>query len=570
MGTTADKLNKVLETKEAIRTAINNKGGTLTETDKFSDYATAIDNIQSGGGGSLKAVLDATQKASGLFYRYSGTSVDDLISYNDTSNVTTMADMFYSCNNLTSIPLLDTSSCTNMNNMIRECFNITTIPQFNTSKVTTMASMFSNCNKLTSIPQLDTSSCTSIGYMFSDCSSLTSIPKLNTTKATSMNYMFNGCSSLTSIPPLDTSSCTTMNNMFNGCSKLTSIPQLNTIKVTDIGSMFNNCFLLKTIDLTYMNITSIYSSSNFASNCYSLTKLIIRNMTNIPKIYSNTFTNCYHFYGTQNDTYNPDGLKDGMIYVPDDKVEKLKTATNWSVFADNIFPLSLLGKAYISNINSKSNNYLINKSSLFFISLFDFINTPEVIITSSNEQVATISDIVITTKKITFKANYLSVGVVTITAQITGDTSATKTIDVNVIESMQYRVEQISEATYGFTLNSNEYYESTNKSKSNSYSLCKLVFNATEKNKTLKLECINSGESNFDFGILSNIDATLTLSSNTDSTNVYKSFKGESSTTPVVITYPEATVGEHFIYIKYLKDSGGNNGNDSLQFKVIS
>ena len=48
MGTTADKLNKVLQTKEAIRTAINNKGGTLTTSDKFSDYATAIDNIQSG------------------------------------------------------------------------------------------------------------------------------------------------------------------------------------------------------------------------------------------------------------------------------------------------------------------------------------------------------------------------------------------------------------------------------------------------------------------------------------------------------------------------------------------
>ena len=51
MGTTADKLNKLKATKEAIRTAINNKGGTLTTSDKFSDYATAIDNIQSGGGG---------------------------------------------------------------------------------------------------------------------------------------------------------------------------------------------------------------------------------------------------------------------------------------------------------------------------------------------------------------------------------------------------------------------------------------------------------------------------------------------------------------------------------------
>ena len=55
---------------------------------------------------------------------------------------------------------------------------------------------------------------------------------------------------------------------------------------------------------------------------------------------SNAFQNCYHFYGTTSPQYNPDGLKDGRIYVPDDKVESLKTATNWSVFADIIKPLS--------------------------------------------------------------------------------------------------------------------------------------------------------------------------------------------------------------------------------------
>ena len=54
------------------------------------------------------------------------------------------------------------------------------------------------------------------------------------------------------------------------------------------------------------------------------------------------FNNCYHFYGTVNTDYNPNGLKDGRIYVPDDKVEALKTATNWSVYADIIVPLSTL------------------------------------------------------------------------------------------------------------------------------------------------------------------------------------------------------------------------------------
>ena len=50
MRTTVEKLTKVLETKESIRNAINSKGGTLTESNKFSDYVTAINNLASGGG----------------------------------------------------------------------------------------------------------------------------------------------------------------------------------------------------------------------------------------------------------------------------------------------------------------------------------------------------------------------------------------------------------------------------------------------------------------------------------------------------------------------------------------
>ena len=65
-------------------------------------------------------------------------------------------------------------------------------------------------------------------------------------------------------------------------------------------------------------------------------------MTTIPTLSSSAFSNCYHFTGTTNANYNPQGLKDGRIYVPDDKVEALKAATNWSVYADIIVPLSTL------------------------------------------------------------------------------------------------------------------------------------------------------------------------------------------------------------------------------------
>lgn len=270
MGTTAQKLNKILETKEAIRTAINNKGGTLTTTDTFASYPSAIDSLPSGGGNTLKTLLDATQSAQYLFLNYSGTSVNDLISYNDTENVNNMKSMFQYCSNLTTIP------------------------------------------------------------------------QLNTIKVTNMSAMFNQCSNLTTISQLDTNLVTKMDNMFNNCSNLTTIPQLNTIKVTDMTGMFYNCYKLATIDITHMNITASYRSDSFALNCFSLTKLIIRNMSTIPSIESNAFRNCYHFTGTTDSTYNPQGLKDGRIYVPDDKVDALKTATNWSTYADIIVPLSTL------------------------------------------------------------------------------------------------------------------------------------------------------------------------------------------------------------------------------------
>ena len=139
------------------------------------------------------------------------------------------------------------------------------------------------------------------------------------------------------------------------------------------------------------------------------------------------------------------------------------------------------------------------------------------------------------------------------------------------IDTKDYEVQDVSGATYGFALNDNDYYESQNKGKQSSYALCKVVFN-TAAEKTITLQCINSGEANYDYGLISQVDQTLSASTNDDgstgSTAVLKNFKGASSTTPVSlsITIP---AGEHFIYCKFRKDGSGDQGNDSLQFMVI-
>jgi hypothetical protein len=49
---------------------------------------------------------------------------------------------------------------------------------------------------------------------------------------------------------------------------------------------------------------------------------------------TNAFNYCYHILGTVNETYNPNGLKDGYIYVPRALVDTYKVATNWVTYAD--------------------------------------------------------------------------------------------------------------------------------------------------------------------------------------------------------------------------------------------
>ena len=130
-----------------------------------------------------------------------------------------------------------------------------------------------------------------------------------------------------------------------------------------------------------------------------------------------------------------------------------------------------------------------------------------------------------------------------------------------------YTVENTSDSgNYGFELNSSGYWESQNNGVNFSYSLCKVTFNLTAS-ATVTFTVINYAESNYDFGIFSNLNTTLTASYTEDSSNVYKSFKGSSSASTQTLTYDIPT-GTSYIYVKYRKDSSVSNYNDSLQFKV--
>ena len=216
------------------------KNGTYVPDEGTAYSKVSVSVPQTAESGTVKALLDATKSCSSIFASYSGTSIEGIISYSDTSSVTNMGSMFSGCRSLI------------------------TIPQLDTSKVTDMGSMFYYCPSLTTIPQLDTSSVTNMGNMFNGCSKLTNIPQFDTSKVTYMNGMFQGCSKLTNIPQLDTSSVTNMAQMFYDCTSLTTIPRLDVSSVTNINYIFMYCRSLKSILMTGMKVSfDIASSTKF-------------------------------------------------------------------------------------------------------------------------------------------------------------------------------------------------------------------------------------------------------------------------------------------------------------------
>lgn len=163
---------------------------------------------------------------------------------------------------------------------------------------------------------------TNIGaYSFYGCSQLTSIDLPNVTSIGA--YAFRGCIKLTSVEFPNVTS-TISDNIFYGCTQLTSADFAN---ATAVGiSSFQGCS-----QLTYINcprVTMIYNTA--FSSCTNLASIKLTSSQIVTLRGANAFERTPIASGT------------GFIYVPDELVESYKTATNWTVYADQIKGLSEL------------------------------------------------------------------------------------------------------------------------------------------------------------------------------------------------------------------------------------
>lgn len=185
------------------------------------------------------------------------TSADNIAKWN-TKSVLRMDEMFYTCIQLTEIPMFDTSNVTNMNKMFNSCTALTSVPQLDTSNVTNMSYMFGSCSSLTYVPQLDMSKVTTISNMFYGCTSLTELPDCNTkSMQTWSNWL---PSKLQKVGIIDCDSTTNVQNMLTASDVLTEMGGFRNLGILQSVSNTNsNYFLYNVPNLTYESLINVFN-----------------------------------------------------------------------------------------------------------------------------------------------------------------------------------------------------------------------------------------------------------------------------------------------------------------------
>lgn len=268
-----DSLNQletnIANAKQTLVDNMNAKGVSVTTADTLTDIAKKVSDISQGSGGGLDFSVigyDETPDKLVADLNYSKDIYD-----NWDASVTNREDAFKDDTKLVFFPNVDTSNVTTMENMFSNCSNMLSFPtKLNTSNVTNMNEMFYSCKSLTNLDlsNFDTSKVTDMSYMFAYSSGLTSldVSNFNTSKVTHMGSMFINCSGLTilDLSNFDTSNVTMVNDMFTGCGAYKVIGKLNTSKFRT-SSLYNKIFGTSNSGVREITFESIGYQSGFSS-----------------------------------------------------------------------------------------------------------------------------------------------------------------------------------------------------------------------------------------------------------------------------------------------------------------
>lgn len=377
MSQLIDNLNIIESVKTDIKTAIENKGVDMTGV-SFSGYASKIGEISGGGGVNPSGTLEISENGVYNVYSYSSANVNVPTTGFDEREVTEGKLNIVNLNNSASFV---------KNNVFGNNSYIQTVNLPDCYEVKEEA--FGYCDNLTTV---NLPMCSSIGNaVFRTCSSLSQV-NLPTVK-TINQIAFNNCTSLTSLtlctdvywtipyntrayggtPIVNLSSSASIyvrsdtyslwissQDWSNYSSKFVSVPVSGpalsfsnglvsgTTKAIESG--FTSYLSVSKSDITNVSLPECkYLHYNTFQSCTSL------NQVNLPEcryIGEEAFTYCSSLSiitigyssvcslnGSNNFTNTQITSSTGSIYVPASLVDSYKSASNWSYFSTQIFPI---------------------------------------------------------------------------------------------------------------------------------------------------------------------------------------------------------------------------------------
>lgn len=363
----SDQLTLLNNTKTAIRTAINNKGGSVGASDTFASYATAIDNLSSGGSGNpLLTSIDVSDFSGTTFNRATSyitdvtipntvTSIADyaLIQFTGLTSVTLPSGLtsignsaFYGTTGITSITIPNGVTTLGNQSFYQSGLTSITIPNTVTS---IGSSAFQGCSNLTSVT-IGSGVTNMFFNCFKLCTSLTKVVCLPTTPPTLGSEAFestNNCPIY--VPAASVNAYKAASGWSTYASRIFAIEQVATVDNTpvynyDLGMTSSTTMITSTnmqkmptgtslelaegiVDAggSFGNYTSITLPSTFSSFDdqdmigSSVTTLTMKSTT--PPI-------------AERNKFGGSGLT--AIYVPASAVDTYKADSGWSQFASII------------------------------------------------------------------------------------------------------------------------------------------------------------------------------------------------------------------------------------------
>ena len=219
--TTNDYLIQLQLDKENLKLNLEAKGVKVLDTDTFTEMSQKVNEIETGGGDLSEYFTETIGAGTSAISGYMKT-IKKMPAFKNTG---TNCEYMFTNYFLETLDLskFDTSNVTSMSNMFQKCENIKTLDlsNWNTPNLLTLYYTFAHCTAL----------------------KILNVSNFNTSKVTNMNYTFYNCKSLETLDLSNWNTPTLMNTrqMFDGCEKLNRL-DIRNFDFTNVTSNYTNMF----------------------------------------------------------------------------------------------------------------------------------------------------------------------------------------------------------------------------------------------------------------------------------------------------------------------------------------